>query len=157
MIDFLEGVEFWHWWVLATLLVAIEMLVPSTVLLWPGIAAAIVGFVLLAAADIGWQSQVLLFAVLSVASLFAWRAYARTRPGHTEDSLLNRRAEQYVDRLFNLEQPIVNGRGKIKADGMIWTIAGEDLEAGDRIRVVGTDGVILKVEQATDDTDSNVH
>lgn len=148
MIEFLEGLEFWHWWVLAVGLVIVEVFAPSTVLLWPGIAAVIVGVVLLAADDIGWQYQVLLFAALSVTSLVAWRAYARTRPTRSEDPRLNRRAEQYVGRVFILEEPIVNGRCRINADGIIWTIAGEDLDAGARVRVVGTEGTILKVEEA---------
>ncbi len=148
MIEFLENIEFWHWWVLAASLVVFEMFVPSTVLLWPAIGAAIVGLLLLAVDDMGLQVQVLLFAVLSVASLIAWRAYARARPGRSEDSLLNRRAEQYVGRFFTLEEPIVNGRSRLKADGTIWTIAGDqDLDSGTRIRVVGTEGVILKVEE----------
>ena len=148
MIEFLENIEFWHWWVLAASLVVFEMFVPSTVLLWPAIGAAIVGLLLLAVDDIGWQVQVLLFAALSVASLIAWRVYARTRLVRSDDQQLNRRAEQFVDRLFTLEKPIVNGRSKIKADGMIWTIAADqDLDSGTRIRVVGTEGVILKVEE----------
>lgn len=153
LVEFLERVEFWHWWMLAALLVAIEMLVPSTVLLWPGIAAVVVGLVLLVAPDIGWQVQILLFAILSIASLLAWRVYVRARPTHTEDSLLNRRAEQYVGRLFTLEEPIVNRRGKLMADGMRWTMEGSDLESGTLIRVVGTDGLVLKVEQAQNDPD----
>ena len=156
MIEFLEHLEFWHWWILATLLVAFEMFVPSTVLLWPGIAAAIVGFILFVASEIGWQLQVLLFAALSVASLVSWRLYIKARPVHSDDSKLNRRAEHYVGRLFTLEAPIVNGRGKLKADGMLWTMEGKDIETGALIRVVGTDGVILKVEQAVDDPGSDV-
>lgn len=153
LVEFLERVEFWHWWMLAALLVAIEMLVPSTVLLWPGIAAVVVGLVLLVAPDIDWQVQILLFAILSIASLLAWRVYVRARPTQTEDSLLNRRAEQYVGRLFTLEEPIVNRRGKLMADGMRWTMEGSDLESGTLIRVVGTDGLVLKVEQAQNDPD----
>ena len=57
MIELLDRIEFWHWWVLAALLIAIEVLAPSAVFLWPGVAAAIVGLVLLAASDIGWQGR----------------------------------------------------------------------------------------------------
>jgi hypothetical protein len=33
---------------------------------------------------------------------------------------LNRRGEQYVGRTFTLEEPIVNGHGKIRVDDSTW-------------------------------------
>ncbi|MFQ6018211.1 MAG: NfeD family protein [Kiloniellaceae bacterium] len=140
-------VEFWHWWVLAALLMAVEVFAPTTLFLWTGISAAAVGLVVLADAGVGWEFQVLLFAVLSVVSVVAWRHYARLRPVRSEDPWLNRRAEQYIGRQFTLEEPIVNGRGKVRVDDTTWKIEGEDLAAGNRVKVVGVDGVILKVEQ----------
>ena len=77
--ELLHNLEFWHWWVLAAVLIALEVLAPSTVLLWPGIAAAIVGVVLLISPDVGWQGQVLLFAVLAVVSLGVWMGLLRSR------------------------------------------------------------------------------
>jgi membrane protein implicated in regulation of membrane protease activity len=143
-----EHIEFWHWWVLAALLMAVEVFAPTTLFLWTGISAGAVGLVVLVAEDIGWESQVLLFAVLSLVSVVAWRRYARLRPVHSEDPWLNRRAEQYIGRQFTLEEPIVNGEGTVKVDDTTWKIAGENLEAGSRVKVVGVDGVILKVEPA---------
>ena len=90
----------------------------------------------------------MLFAVLSVISLVAWRAYARARPGGSDEPTLNRRAEQHVGRVFTLEVPIADGRGKIMLDGVMWTVEGEDLGAGARVKVAGADGAILKVERA---------
>ena len=141
-----EHVVFWHWWVLAALLMAVEVFAPTTLFLWTGISAGAVGLVVLVAEDIGWEYQVLLFAVLSVVSVVAWRRYARLHPVRSEDPWLNRRAEQYIGRQFTLEEPIVNGEGMVKVDDTTWKIAGENLEAGSRVRVVGVDGVILKVE-----------
>ena len=141
-----EHVEFWHWWVLAVLLMAVEVFAPTTLFLWTGVSAGAVGLVVLVAEDIGWEFQVLLFAVLSVVSVVAWRRYARLHPVRSEDPWLNRRAEQYIRRQFTLEEPIVNGEGMVKVDDTTWKIAGENLEAGSRVRVIGVDGVILKVE-----------
>ena len=148
MNEILDGIEFWHWWVLAALLMAIEMFAPTTVFLWTGISAAAVGIVVLAADGIGWQTQVLLFSVLSVVSVIAWRQYARLRPTVSEDPLLNRRAEQCVGRVATLAEPIVDGRGSIDIDGIAWTVAGADLAAGARVKVVSADVAILKVEEA---------
>lgn len=148
MTELIDGIEFWHWWVLGALLIAVEVIAPTTILIWPGLAAGVVGLVLLVAGDIGWQFQVSLFAVLSITSVVAWRYYARSRPAHADDPDPSRRAEQYIGRLFTLDEPIVNRRGKLKVEDTIWKIEGEDLDAGTRVKVVGVDGVILKVEQA---------
>ena len=146
MLEFLNSIEFWHWWVLAAFLIAIEVFAPSTVLLWPGLAAIVVGLILAAGAAMDWELQVLLFAALSVISLISWRQYAKSRPTLTEDPDLNRRGQRYIGRTFTLMLPIEDNQGKLQVDGIIWKIEGENLEAGDRVKVIGIDGAILKVE-----------
>ena len=146
--EFLNNLEFWHWWVLAAVLIVFEMIVPSTVLLWPGIAAAIIGIVLLVVPDIGWQVQVLLFAALSVICLGVWLGLLRSRFVHSEESKLNRRGVEYIGREYVLAEPIVNRTGRLNIDDTTWQVAGEDMAAGVRVRVVGMDGAVLKVEPA---------
>jgi len=51
--EWLEHIEFWQWWVLAALLMAIEVFAPTTLFLWTGIAAAAVGFMNQRRADLG--------------------------------------------------------------------------------------------------------
>ena len=47
-----------------------------------------------------------------------------------------------------LHEAIVGGRGKIKAGDSLWLVIGPDLPVGTPIKVVGQDGVLLKVQQA---------
>ncbi len=141
-----EQVVYWHWWVLGILLVTIEIFAPTTFLLWLGVAAGLVGGVLLVLPDLSWQIQLILFAVLSVVTVVVGRHYFRSHAGQTEAPLLNRRAEQYVGRVFTLDEPVVNGVGKVHVDDSTWRIAGPDLAAGSKIRIVAADGVILKFE-----------
>ncbi len=148
MIEYLGHIEFWHWWVLAVALITLEILAPSTVLLWPGVSAAIVGIILLIADTMGWEFQFIIFAVLSVASLLGWRAYARNRPVLDGLPGLNRRGQRYVGRSFTLADPIVNGRGKLNIDDTIWSVTGENFAAGTEVKVVEIDGNALKVEKA---------
>lgn len=147
MSSLLEGIEFWHWWVLGAVLITIEMLAPSTILLWPGIAAGIVGLIVLIFADVGWELSVLLLAVLTVVCAVAGRYYVKRFPDKPTGAPLNRRGEQYVGRLFTLAQPIADGRGKLSIDDTIWTIEGPDLDTGARVKIVEIDGSVLKVEQ----------
>jgi membrane protein implicated in regulation of membrane protease activity len=145
--DLPAGIEFWHWWVAAIGLIVVEALVPGAIFLWLGISAAVVGAILLAAPELSWEYQLLIFAVLSVGSVIGWRAYHKRHPTKTDLPNLNRRGEQYVDRLITLDEPIVNRVGKIRLDDTSWKVTGQDLPAGARVRVVGVDGVVLQVEE----------
>ena len=135
---------YWNWWLLGVVLMAIEAIVPGFFFLWMGVAALLVGL-LLTLLPMAWTYQVMLFAVLSVGSIVAWRLRLRRHPTQTQDSLLNRRGHQYVGRVFTLEAPVVNGYGKIRVNDSTWKVAVEqDCPAGTRLRIVGVDGVILK-------------
>jgi membrane protein implicated in regulation of membrane protease activity len=141
----IEELAYWHWWVLGVALCALEVFAPGAVFIWFGVAALVVGLVVLLLPGIPWSAQIVAFAVLSVASLVAWRAWSRNRPERTDYPSLNRRAEQYVGRVLTLEEPIVNGHGKVRVDDSSWKIRGPDLPAGTRVRVDGVDGTLLVV------------
>ena len=145
---FLEQAEFWHWWIAAIVFLVIETFAPGAIFLWMGVAAGIVGLILLIFGGLGWEPQFLIFAVFTVVSAVGWRAYLRRHPTESDRPALNRRGEQYVGRTFTLEEAIVNGQGKIHVDDSTWKIEGDDLPAGTRIRVTGVDGTVLKVEPA---------
>ncbi len=149
MEPFISHLEFWHWLTFALILIILEMLSPGVFLMWLGIAAGIVGLVMLAQPDLSWQIQMTLFALLSVASIIFWR-WAQTRfKTESNDLHLNRRAEQYIGRTFNLVEPIVNGMGKIKVDDSIWKVHGEDAPVGTQVEVTGVEGVVFKVKVKT--------
>ncbi len=145
MAEFLSRAEFWQWWVLAVVLLALEVAAPGTFFLWLAIAAGAVGLILLAVPSMIWQIQVLLFAVGGIAAVMAWRAYARRHPQTSDDPTLNRRGEQYVDQVFHLSEPIRDGRGRMKVADTVWRVSGPDLPAGARVRVVGVEGTVLRV------------
>lgn len=139
-------VDHWHWWILAVALLVLEVFAPGTFFLWMGISAAVVGAMLLAMPGMGWEYQILVFAILSVGSIIAWRMYFKKHPVETDQPALNRRGEQYVGRTFALTEAIENGTGKIRVDDTTWKIVGEDCDINSKVKVTGVDGVILKVE-----------
>lgn len=141
-------IDYWGWWLIGLVFIIIEILAPGIAFMWLAAAAFIVGTVVLLIPEIPWQLQGALFALLSVVSLVVGRAYLRRNPIQTEDATLNRRGHQYVGRTFTLEQPIVNGKGKIKVDDTTWRIEGEDMGIGTKVTVTGVDGVVLVVEEA---------
>ncbi len=43
----------------------------------------------------------------------------------------------------------MNGRGSVSSGDTIWRVKGPELAAGTRVKVVGVDGTVLKVEPET--------
>ncbi len=146
--EWLEQVVFWHWWMLAGLLLIFELTAPAFFFLWLGIAAAAVGLILLVFPSIGLETQLVLFSIASVVSIIIWRKYRESRPLKTDQPNLNRRGHQYIGRVFSLNNPIINGEGKVTVDDSTWRVKGPDLPAGTSIKVTGVDGVIFTIEAA---------
>ena len=149
ILTWLDGTQFWHWWILAAIFAGIEIVAPGVFFIWLAAAAALTGLSALFIPGMGWQIEALIFAVLAVASIVFWRSYIK-RNGNKDDpaSTLNRRGEQMIGRTAVLSEPIQNGRGKAKIDDTMWRVEGSDLPAGTQIKVTGVNGAILKVEAA---------
>ena len=146
--EWLENVVFWHWWILAGLLLILELTAPAFFFLWLGIAAAAVGLIMLVFPSIGIETQLVLFAIASIVAVVAWRKYRESRPLTTDQPNLNRRGHQYIGRMFSLTEPIDNGVGKVVVDDSTWKVKGPDLPAGTHVKVVGVEGTIFRVESS---------
>lgn len=146
MSDWLQHIVFWHWWILAGLLLILELTAPAFFFLWLGIAAAAVGMILLVFPGLTLETQLVLFGVASMAAIFMWKKYRESKPSITDQPHLNRRGHQYIGRVFTLEAPIINGKGKVTVDDSTWRVKGPDLAAGTTIKVTGVEGVIFVVE-----------
>ena len=144
----MESIDFWHWLIAGVVLVILEVFAPGAFFLWMGVAAGAVGVLLWILPDMSWESQFLLFAVISVVSTALWRIRLRKHPTETEDGNLNSRTNEYVGRVFSLSDAIVNGYGQINVDDAFWKVSGPDLEKGDKVKVISANGLILKVEPA---------
>ena len=147
--EWLSEIQFWHWLIVAVILISIEMLIIGTYyFLWMSLAAAIVGGIMFFYPALSWLAQVITFTVLTVLIILIFKKYQKHNPVVSDQPALNRRGEQYIGRVFNLAEPIVNGVGKIKVDDSIWKVSGNDMEAGTKVRVVAIDGTVFKVEAA---------
>ncbi|MGB3500249.1 MAG: NfeD family protein [Mesorhizobium sp.] len=141
----------WNWMVLGFALLAIEILVPGVFLLWIGIAAILVGALSLQLWDVSWwmwQTQVIVFLVLALISAYVGHRIMRNRQSSSDEPLLNRRDEQLVGRTATLQEPILEGRGRIRIDDTVWKVKGPDAAPGTRVRVVSAKGGELVVEIA---------
>ncbi len=146
------GFGAWNWMILGTVLLALEILTPGVYLLWLGIAAIVTGllsFLLWEAGFWVWQVQILAFLVLSIVSVIVGRRiFPTTGTADTDQPLLNQREMQLVGRTATLEEPIVEGRGRIRLGDTLWRVNGPDLPVGTRVRVVAATSGELAVEPA---------
>lgn len=142
--EWLSQVEFSHWWILAAGLLVLELTTKVFFFLWIGFAAAAVGFLLLVFPSIPPLTQLVLFGLLSLVAAVAWR-----RQGPRPRAAANGPGTMRPDRLFTLQEPIVDGEGRLQADGATWQLRGPDLPSGTRVRVIAVEGETLQVEEAS--------
>jgi inner membrane protein len=146
MSDLLQALGGWTWWIIAGLLLIAELSSPGIYFLWLGIAAGALG-VIVFFIDIGWQMQIALWAILSVVLVLLSKSWLKRRNQVESDQPnLNRRMLNYVGRSYVLDEPIVNGRGKIRIEDTLWQVAGRDMPKGDWVRITRADGLQLVVE-----------
>lgn len=141
----------WAWWVLGIALLILEVLLPGVFLVWIGIAAILTGalsLMLWNEAYWAWQAQWLVFSALSLASVLIGRRIIMRRGEASDQPYLNQRGRSLVGRTAVLEQPIREGRGRIRLDDTVWTVEGPDLPVGARVRVTASNGRDLTVEEA---------
>ncbi len=144
--EWLSQADYWHWLIAAAFLILLEVFSPGVYFLWLGMAAAVVAVVFWLLPELSWQAQFLLFAVFSIASIALVRMVLVRRPIETDEPTLNRRGEQYVGRVLVLDKAIENGVGKVRVDDTLWRVEGADCPVNARVKVVGVDGAVLKVE-----------
>ena len=135
-------IVFWHWWALAAVLLVCEMLLPGVVFMFLACGAVVAGLVLLVAAGTSIELQLVVFAIVSVASAVALRPLLRRLQvaGTGGGGSLNARGDSMVGKTLVLDQPILAGRGRAKIGDGSWTVVGPDMAAGARVRVVAVNG-----------------
>jgi len=143
----LDSLLYWHWIVLGFLLLVLEMLAPGAILMWFGVGALLVGGLLFLFPDMGWEWQILIFALVSFASIFAWKRLRKDNPNdNTESGTLSQRGKALIGRKIPLVEAIVNGVGRVQIDDTFWRVEGVDLEKDALVIVTGSDGATLQVE-----------
>jgi hypothetical protein len=136
----------WFWFILAGLLLIGELLSPGVFLMWLAAAAAITG-VLDLAFGLSWTAEILVFAAASLLLvLSSWKYVTQGWNPSSDQPYLNQRHGAYVGRVFVLEQPIVNGAGKLRIEDALWDVDGPDLPKGSRVKVTGINGLRLTAE-----------
>jgi len=137
----------WSWLIIGLILLGLELLLPGGVFVWLGVAAIITALVQFVH-PLDWPFQIGVFGVLGIVSIFVWLQVVRARGPGSDKPLLNQRAERHVGEEIVLNEPISDGFGRVPIGDTVWRVAGPDLPAGRKVRIIGHDGPVLKVEAA---------
>lgn len=137
----------WAWIVIGVVLLALELTVPGGFLVWLGVAAIITGL-----ADfvwpIDWPIQFLIFGILSLVLIVVWMRFFKSKGTQSDKPFLNDRAGAFIGHEAVLNEPIRDGFGRLSLGDTVWRVAGPDLPAGQKVRIVSADGALLRVEAA---------
>lgn len=151
IMNLLETLGPWIWVVIGLALLGLEIILPSTFLLWPGLSALVVGIITLI---IGldsplwpWQAQLLVFLVLTLLLAYLGRGMMKKKNwDESENPQLNERGAQLVGNSAVLTSAITNGFGRAKIGDTTWRVKGPDAKAGSMVRVVRYEAGTLEVE-----------
>jgi inner membrane protein len=135
------------WLVLGVALAILEILAPGFYLVWVGLAAILTAGAT-AAFVLAWPAQGVIFATLSVASVFAARYYFQRAPIVSADPLLNDRSSRLVGTVVTAVEPVDASQGRVKVGDSVWSAKGATAAVGDKLRVTAVDSGILIVEAA---------
>lgn len=135
----------WLWLGLGLILASAEIMIPGVFLIWLALAALLTG-VIAWLLPLGLPLEVVLFAVLSLISVFAGRNYLRSNPIEGADPKMNDRGARSVGETVVVTQVIEGGQGRVKLGDSEWLAKGPDAEPGTRMKVTAHDGAVLRVE-----------
>ena len=138
--------DYWWWLSAGMVLMVLEIVTPGVFFLWIGIGALITGGIVAAFPTISPALSGAVFAILSVISVFVGRKIMSKKQTKTDNDLNNRGA-QYIGKIYQVYEPIVDGRGKISVGDTLWLAeAKTNIEAKTSVKVIGVHGTTLEVE-----------
>jgi membrane protein implicated in regulation of membrane protease activity len=151
MIEFFEAMQFWHWILLAIVLIAGEALGAAGFLLGAVMAALELALITYIWPDLTWQQQMSLFALLALlCSVWFWYRF-RSFNQTTAQPHLNDRASRLIGREFALTQSMIGGQGKIQVGDTLWRVeSATNLPVGTQIKVTGHRDMVLLIVKAGD-------
>jgi len=145
---FADQLVAWHWLALGVVLLVLEIATPTNYLLWPGIAALLIGALKFIVPGLDGIFSIFLFAVLAVASTIVWQRSGFGVATVAAPNNLNARMDTYLGRKGAASGDFVAGRGAILLDDTRWTAAvvdGSEPKNGEMLQVTGADGTVLRV------------
>jgi inner membrane protein len=137
----------WLWLLLALVLFAVEAIAPGVYALWFATSALVIGLATLALGlELSFSTQIITFVSMAVGVIAMARGMDRGAKQAADGHDLNDRGQQVVGRNGIVDQAIIQGRGRIQVGDTTWQVTGPDCPIGASVRIVASDGLVLRVE-----------
>lgn len=150
-VTLIDSIPFWGWFVLAIALIAAEVVLPTTHMLWPAAGAVVTGVLVMVLGDPFPAWQVAAFAVFTVIAAMIGPRYLKSTYAASEHPELNKRGARATGQTATVVEAFTGGRGKVRLGDTQWlarSADGSDLAAGARVEVVESRGTELVVKPA---------
>jgi len=148
MQELLPVVGIWFWWIVAGILLLLELMTPGVFAMWLALAAASVGITDYVF-ELNWQLELLAFAGFSLVYVYLARPwYSKSKLQNSDQPNLNQRIYSFVGKSYVLHEPIVDGQGKLDIEGTRWDVLGPNLAKGATVKVTAVEGMKLRVTEA---------
>ena len=147
LVQMLESMNGTKWLILGVLLLVLEVVTGTTYILWPAVAALIVGIIAFVL-PLAWEMQFLLFFILSGILLVVGHKFVRPKMKGGEPSDLNDRARSMVGMRVKAVADFDTGLGRVQVGDTQWRASIQDgnPSAGAELRVISVKGTTLQVE-----------
>lgn len=148
-VTLIDSIPFWGWFVLAIALIAAEVVLPTTHMLWPAAGAVVTGVLVMVLGDPFPAWQVAAFAVFTVIAAMIGPRYLKSTYAASEHPELNKRGARATGQAATVVEAFTGGRGKVRLGDTQWlarSADGSDLAAGARVEVVESRGTELVVK-----------
>jgi hypothetical protein len=144
--------EWWHWAVLGIGLIIAELAIPAFFIVWFGLGALLVSFVLLVAPSMSLTAQLLTWTLASVAMVVIWFRIFKPGLHKTKIGMSDSNIVGEVGMLIRAVEPFQKGQVRFQkplVGSEVWEfISDEAIKSGERVWVLGIEGSFLKVGKA---------
>jgi membrane protein implicated in regulation of membrane protease activity len=133
--QFYELHPLWTWLIIGAVLLTVEITTNTGWLLWPAACAAVIGLVAMVTRALGLPGEIVLFALLSIASSLTARFYLKRKDGAAPEENINDRAVTLIGKTGQVTDAKA-GHVRVLVEGAEWEAEGKDLKAGATVKVV---------------------
>lgn len=141
MLEFIQSINYIHWFILGLALLIIEIFIFSNILLWLALAAMIIGFLSISLISsfsfVAFSLFIILTIILSIIS--------DCLPPKTIDDKINKKAQQYIGKSFTIVAVTENG-GNIKIGKALWQVKGCEISIGQEVTITDIEGLTFIVK-----------
>jgi len=108
--------------------------------MWIGIAAGIIGLLMLLSPRSFWQWQLPLLIFITLIGPLIMEVISTL-----QDHFENQPYKHFVGQIVTLTQPIMDGKSKLQLDEKDWVVSGPNCKAGTRVKIIALDAKTLYV------------